>query len=41
MIFRSDKTLYSLMSFIKDPKSEMEQLKKEQKERGALIDLDK
>jgi hypothetical protein len=29
------------MSFIKDPKSEMEQLKKEQKERGALIDLDK
>jgi SPP1 family phage portal protein len=37
----SDKTLYSLMSFIKDPEAEMEQLKKEQKEREALIDLDK
>ena len=37
----SDKTLYSLMSFIKDPEAEMEQLKQEEKERAKLVDLDK
>ena len=37
----SDKTLYSLMSFMKEPEAEMEQLKKEQKERDALVDLDR
>ena len=36
----SDKTLYSLMSFIKDPEAEIEQLKREEKERTKLVDLD-